>query len=757
MADSSHPQASIADPFSAGNAGGTLPDGSILDTDFDTIPDDADVAIDDSLIDWAKQPAYRYAVFPITRGSPALPPLHINAQGSVLYQDGVWADGVFHSLDMQGPTAEAIQAISMNDLGQIIGIGYRTEAPPTPGGSKGSEAVTSEEILVWWDSRHTDGPVPVSDGTNDALDVWAPYFANPNPLLSLSKHFPYDSCLDNDGRFVAQRHGDNLGDPPIRKVWQRTATSFGEVEDTGDQCLFAFSPGYSFGPTGTNTEIWTGGALSSTQTGTINRLASLPRGRLAGVRLGAAPLISAGNPAWQTSDYFSHTPVDLNVIGAFPLAPINAFIYHGEDAPLVDWEEAAPGIPAGQFQQSRHLDNGTNGWLLSEQDTDHTASMPIIAWDAQIGNGVDPVSISSTDPGDACQDRAWIMAGVDRNTIFQVLSGANSEARVTMTAVGLKFVSLADFHNPNGSPPTDSILIDSQNASIVIPGENIGAALDGSELLPALTLGGTASASTPLGIKVMKARTVKVKVWVIPSKHGVSPSSYHDTILGEDPAALETFRSDLQTLLNSICEPQINASFEVTLERVTPMEFESEDPEDFGGPAGLTFDGGNGILNAFSTYQGELAAMLANEDPTKSINVYLVGGVTRGQDVEWDTESATFNLDPVTWSGTTDRDNRRCWVIGGSSGATTGNPSLGRIKSVIAHEIGHVLVGYGHPDEINGDQGVAPLPGTRHRDRLMCTGKILAQDGSSRLLVKAEWDEAEVWMKREESDGRIAP
>jgi len=45
-----------------------------------------------------------------------------------------------------------------------------------------------------------------------------------------------------------------------------------------------------------------------------------------------------------------------------------------------------------------------------------------------------------------------------------------------------------------------------------------------------------------------------------------------------------------------------------------------------------------------------------------------------------------------------------------------------------------------------GVQNVAPLTGTNHRERLMVTGDLLAEDGSSRRLVTGEWDEAETWM-----------
>ena len=74
-----------------------------------------------------------------------------------------------------------------------------------------------------------------------------------------------------------------------------------------------------------------------------------------------------------------------------------------------------------------------------------------------------------------------------------------------------------------------------------------------------------------------------------------------------------------------------------------------------------------------------------------------------------------------------------------------------------AHEIGHLLVGYGHPDARgpNADKGLNPLPSTDHKQRLMHSGEGLGfavgttvVDGlRGHRLVKGEWDEAEKWLK----------
>ena len=70
------------------------------------------------------------------------------------------------------------------------------------------------------------------------------------------------------------------------------------------------------------------------------------------------------------------------------------------------------------------------------------------------------------------------------------------------------------------------------------------------------------------------------------------------------------------------------------------------------------------------------------------------------------------------------------------------------VSYTCAHEIGHLMVGSGHPDKYlppGNTGGIAPLqslPLTKRMTRLM------AADGTteSKLLVKSEWDAAEQWL-----------
>lgn len=66
----------------------------------------------------------------------------------------------------------------------------------------------------------------------------------------------------------------------------------------------------------------------------------------------------------------------------------------------------------------------------------------------------------------------------------------------------------------------------------------------------------------------------------------------------------------------------------------------------------------------------------------------------------------------------------------------------GLAMRALAHEIGHIMVGAGHPDQFAGP---AVLRGPDHTKRLMCSGNFSTHTGSC-LLVKREWDMAEEWL-----------
>lgn len=91
---------------------------------------------------------------------------------------------------------------------------------------------------------------------------------------------------------------------------------------------------------------------------------------------------------------------------------------------------------------------------------------------------------------------------------------------------------------------------------------------------------------------------------------------------------------------------------------------------------------------------------------------------------------------------------RACWI----NAEILANPQIpgtgrtqGDMALVLAHEVGHILTDYGHPDE-NG--GFSPLLGTDRTRRLMHSGDIFHGGRIGDVLGKEEWDAAETWLSK---------
>jgi hypothetical protein len=746
-ADDSHPQHGLADTFAADTNGDGIADGSQLDYDSDGSFDVDDLMVKDRLIDWDKLPVPLYATFPVPVHASG-PPLHINSQGMVLFPGAIRIDGQTFPLTMGGTHAVAIRAIGMNDWGQILGVGYRLPTPSSGGGSL--YAVAPEEILVWWNSSFDNGPTPVTDGEHDAQDVCLQYWQAAQgitPPDALALRFPWDRILDNEGRFVAFRDADNPEDPPVRKVWRHTASGFAEDEETGAESLFTYTAeqlelaSYAYGPSGQGTEVWSSGMPHSTIEGRVSRLTCLPSGRLAAIRAGSKrPLLEDGSGGWQLSALFSDALADAGRLGSQPLRSGGKMVYMDllRESPRV-WPKVAPVAAAAAVE---HLDSTDNGWLLSTEDESHTASMPVILEDGAFGSGVDHFSVTSSAPGPECEDRAWIMAPAGPGGLngFTLRSAAGPNAKVTVAAENVPLVTFADLV-PGASPSDGTLVLESASVAAFVDASGTDPMLTGSAIYPTFTLGGDDASTTPVGIKIMKARTIRVKVWVVPKAIGTASS--------KDPVYLPT-KQELDDYLTNIFKPQVNAAFNCDIEEIDPVAFESEAGDDFGGPSNAIWENGYQTLDQFGNGQGEMDDVSESYDASRSINVYLVGGVGGGQKVEWDPATQEVqarensNGQPEVWIGTSDVAGRRCWVIGGSNDGTTPGITPESIRDTLGHEIGHVIVGAGHPDD---GGGVAPLPDTPHVQRLMCSGPRRKTDGASKLLVKAEWDEAEEWLR----------
>ncbi len=742
---------------------------TLADHDGDGIPNDLDVVEDDDLIDWQKLPMPRYAAFPVSGGTNSGIPLQMNDQGIVLFRDGVWVDGAFAPLDMAGDTAQAWQAVGMNDLGEIIGVGV-PYTPPPPGGSN---LIAAESCLVWWDDHQQPGPMPVRDGTHLARDVWLESLDGGG---TTDPDFPYDRVLDNLGRFVARRPAEVVEEPPVRKVWQRVGDSFIEKSDTGDSTLFTYFPDYHYGPAGAETEVWKGDEpLTRKPTGLVKRLAISPGSGLIATRRTLLPELRTSGGNWETNDYFSHGIADSSRNGVFPLSGLPSLLRHPEHGPLIDWADAAPELPA-EYTSPTFRDATDRGWLLSDHgEAGSLAALPLVVEDDAFATGVDNVSVSSTEPGEACENRAWIMVPIGATNGFKLWSAAGPKSQVQvsspqapLTNVGGGALTLAESETPG-----------------VADGTGIHESLDGTSLTPGFTLGGTGGVSKPLGLKVMKPRTVKVTVYKVASKR----IDADGTVTVKAPQKIPS-RAAIEAYLNEVFKPQINADFEVAMSPPGENEYHEEEwdgvdalqyhpdaiPEPEPPHDVQPFDGILGVADP----KGSLAQPSPNpeawlihdglglQDTETNIHVYLVATYRIAFVEDPEAGRVDYHVQEGTIPGVTLRSDRVCLIAAGRA-APFDLPTAGELEEmvgVIGHEIGHIFVGPGHPDAgppsaAQDIVGVAPLPGTKHEDRLMHSGHgatgRLSLDEFGKLLVKSEWDEAEGWMEMEEAAGRLEP
>jgi hypothetical protein len=325
------------------------------------------------------------------------------------------------------------------------------------------------------------------------------------------------------------------------------------------------------------------------------------------------------------------------------------------------------------------------------------------------GAGVDDLSIGADTMDTAAQDCIWIMAPADSgNTNVTFKTASTNMAPLKMD--GFSFLKFGASNDVELASAIQTVTVRAAAAPEATSLDvNIG-----------LSRNGKTSFNDPLRAMIMKHRTVQVTVYKITR---ILANGTKEPVEAE----MMPTEAQIQNHLENIFLPQINANFAVKVEP-TPVEVNWDANAD-------------GVLNApsiedHSGDQNKILEEIAKfpaPNPAPNIRVLIVSSTTN----KFTSGNNGF--------GMTFRPGKTCWILGSSH---PDNRNQDDILDTIAHEVGHVFVGPGHPDEPgeHAIKGPAPLPGTHHDLRLMTTG--VTPTTRSRALVKGEWDEAEKWMKQ---------
>jgi hypothetical protein len=297
---------------------------------------------------------------------------------------------------------------------------------------------------------------------------------------------------------------------------------------------------------------------------------------------------------------------------------------------------------------------------------------------------------------------------------------------LTKISIGMEDGGSGEFSIANATPDPAQLALDGDLHDVLWKGAGNG--IDSNETLNLKINGGSSGHPLPIKVKTMKYREVKIAVW--PVKH---PSSADPFILSEPHKAFIAHR------LNEVFGYQINAWCKVDF-KATGAPFEYT-------------DGLEGNMYLAEAWGEKFRDLYDNrKDVTADINVYLINDAVLNINIEGMGKAFLngFAADPEieNWENHTNI----CFISATQVAKTQAGeliPTPRDYRDVtwtFAHEIGHLLVGSGHPDQ---ESGVAPLLGTDRTKRLMSSGAGSNRD--SIQLVKKEWDKAEEWLKNREN------
>ncbi len=699
QAGNENPGEPPADPWNADADGNGIPDGQERDSDGDGVPDALDAAPDNKLIDWEKTGYFQFAWFPVENEIDGpVAPIQVNDQGVVLFSKAIWRNGEALPLH-PGPGGAGnvwgAAPLGLGDNGAILGKGM----------------VGDYSRLVTWPAN---GGQPIALKAGDA-DLEPARIPIGDPPAGGEVMPPSDMIVNKDGVFIGMKlHEEEFYqwklEAGVAEVTGEGQVPAGTAWVADDGTLCGRDPDGKF----------TAGSETFDKHYTRATLTPGPRlGVFAGYKENPFAYENKANRIPQILDSSTWEPckpledyVDFSAAGRFG---IGRSYWTWNDNRTHKIHEQSPGLKELSADWSdplkcKYIDTTRHGWTLAIREDGEAIrailGAPLFQSMQEHGRGLDPFSASATrlatnSPAEiaAMKDEFWVMIPANGQVTFKVRSPANP---VTPLKVG------------GGGTAANPAAIVEQEKEITLTAPGAAA---GSEVAVPFKIDDLEAVTVPLKAKIMKPRVVNVSVY--PLKRPGQP-------VGNPPANLPPLpvKADIEAHLNDIFQPQINVTFNVTIQQEETL---AEDP--------------GSHFNVTDPPSGAQLA-LATGRQAGNIRVYVMGGY---HEVFSPGDGFPF------YGAWTDPEGARIWMSIGS--LISGNEDGKKLwLTTLAHEIGHVFLGRGHPDN-SAHPGVAPLPNTPDeiKQRLMHSGSPLtplspAERRNRRVLVKGEWDEAESWL-----------
>lgn len=688
----------VSDPYGAATTPSGQAAGALIDTDGDGIADGEDMHPTSKF--WNKKKiSVRFAVMEVDipeseEETIATQVLQTNGKGQVLFPKAVWQNGATQTLSVGSFTSAF--ALAMNDKGEILG-------------SANDDAVPFDGLCLW--ASRTAAPQWIStSGTGNNL-IYATLSDS-----SFYGSFGGADLFTDTRRFCAAgkeiEPGANPEDSPSvnwhpQAEWKTSASGQVTQTQTDLGSIFVHDAAYIWGYPDEDDDTTLNGKKLKNE---VIRLVKLDESRL--LAFSGRPLMEVhsmiDNDKW-AKEASLPSALDASATGIVALFPSSTWLNNKQYA----LDQIAPEIGEVWKNGTAWHDVSPKGHMLllktvSDQNsvtgtTPEKAALafPFVVEDNTFATGVDDQSVLATPSetnANGYQPKLWVMAPQGS---WSDSSGTynNSNAFTIKVPLDIATMNMTFEH----ATATASSLT-GNSTSLEISGT--GSETKDGKITFAMS--GRDALSYPIGVKSMKKRTVKVRVY--PLK--ISPQS---------PNTLLPTKQELEEELNEIFGKQINAYFDVTTEGQQTLNFDLA-------PSGI-------VDQAMSNYQEATYLMGQCPKGDHDVVLYLLS------------DSLYEANQPGTVGGKYPGYDA-CFIL--AQNHPTIPQGAAQVLRTIAHEIGHCLLdngGIGHPDEL---QGPAHLPGTDVTKRLMCSGNNRRADGT--LLVKKEWDEAEKWLKKNLDD-----